>query len=446
MEKNSIIKAIGDYWDKQSSTFDKEHDTENIPAWMNILETLLGSDKSKNVLDLGTGTGFLANMTAKLGYPTVGMDLSQEMMRYGVRHAAASGSSAIYMVGNALDLPLMENTVDSIVNARLIWTLISPDEMISEWFRVLKPGGTIFCFNRMEDGVGLKSSSDKPFIYDAADVDAGLVVKNASMQELTDLLLRNGFEDVEIRKLPGLTRPEFDYQTWHVLIGKKPVSRRYTEEVGISNFWDKAAAEYEAAHELADKPIWQKVLAALIGSDKEQYILDVATGTGMIANMLGAYGYVNVTGADISEGMMRIAIDHAREQNTKAGFIYGNAIELPFAEDTFDIIINSRLLWTLSEPESAIKEWYRVLKPGGKVIAINELEEGGIQCSSIENYQAKTQVSEFPFANACREQILDVFRKAGLSNVSVNPMPGCHMVTSDRENWFAFIGTKQLCG
>jgi ubiquinone/menaquinone biosynthesis C-methylase UbiE len=442
MEKNFIIKAIGDYWDRQSSTFDREHDTEDIPAWMDMLEDLLGSDKSKNVLDLGTGTGFLANMTAKLGYPSVGMDLSKEMMRYGVRHAAACGSGAMYMVGNALELPLMENTVDSIVNARLIWTLISPDEMITEWFRVLKPGGSIYCFNRMEDGVGLKSSSDRPFIYDAADVDEGLVVKNASMQELTDLLTRNGFEEVEIRKLPGLTRPEFDYQTWHVLIGKKPVPQRYIETVGIADFWDKAAMEYEKAHELADKPVWQKRLSSFIGSDKEQYILDVATGTGMIANMLGSYGYVNVTGSDISEGMMRIAIGHAREENTKAGFMYGNAMELPFAENTFDVIINSRLLWTLSEPENAIKEWQRVLKPGGKVIAINELEDEGIKCSSIENYQAETQVSEFPFANASREQILEVFGNAGFKNVSVNPMPGCHMVTSDRENWWAFIGNK----
>ncbi|PKM73385.1 MAG: hypothetical protein CVU91_05520 [Firmicutes bacterium HGW-Firmicutes-16] len=442
MEKNSIIQAIGDYWDKQSSTFDKEHDTEDISAWMNMLETMLGSDKSKNVLDLGTGTGFLANMTARLGYPTVGMDLSQDMMRYGVRHAAANGSSAMYMVGNALSLPLMDNTVDNIINARLIWTLISPDEMIAEWFRVLKPGGSLYCFNRMEDGVGLKSSTTKPFMYDAADVDSGLVVKNASMQELTDLLLRNGFEEVEIRRLPNLTCPEFDYQTWHVLVGKKPLPRRYTEELGIADFWNNAAAEYEAAHELADKPTWQKVLAALIGSDKEQYILDVATGTGMIANMLGAYGYANVTGADISEGMMRIAIDHAREQNTKAGFMYGNAIELPFAENTFDIVINSRLLWTLSEPENAIKEWHRVLKPGGKVIAINELEEEGIRCSSIESYQAKTKVSEYPFANASREKISEVFMKAGFRDVSVNPMPGCHMVTSDKENWFAFVGKK----
>ncbi len=442
MEKNSIIKAIGDYWDKQSSTFDKEHDTEDISAWMNTLEALLGNDKRKNVLDLGTGTGFLSNMTARLGYPTVGMDLSKEMMRYGVRHAAACGSGAMYMVGNALELPLMDNTVDSIVNARLIWTLISPDEMITEWFRVLKPGGSIYCFNRMEDGVGLKSSTSKPFMYDAADVDAGLVVKDASMQELTDLLLRNGFEDAEIRRLPGLTRPKFDYQTWHVLIGKKPVSKRYSETVGIADFWDKAAAEYEAAHELADKSVWQKVLAELIGADKEQYILDVATGTGMIANMLGAYGYVNVTGADISEGMMRIAIDHAKEQNTKTSFIYGNAMELPFAENMFDIIINSRLLWTLSEPENAIKEWYRILKPGGKVIAINELEEEGIQCVSIENYQAKTQVSEFPFANASREQIVESFEKAGFNNMSINPMTGCHMVTSDRENWYAFVGAK----
>ncbi|MGI6012842.1 MAG: class I SAM-dependent methyltransferase [Oscillospiraceae bacterium] len=441
METNTAIQTIAKYWDKQAAVFDKDHDTEIASEWMTTLEQLLGSDKNKNVLDLGTGSGFLANMTAKLGYPTVGMDISTEMMKNGVRHATACASSAMYMLGNAMELPLMDDTVDYIVNARLIWTLIHPDDMIKEWFRVLRPGGAIFCFNRMDDEAGLTTSAHSTSYY-GEEVDKQLEVRDASMEELKDLLLRNGYVDVEIRKLPGLTRPEFDYQTWYVLIGKKPVTKRHIEAMGIAEFWDHAASRYEAEHALANIPVWQTILSDFIGDDKELRILDIATGTGMIANMLGSAGYSNVTGVDLSEGMMRIAIDHAREQNTNVNFIYGNAMELPVEDNSVDIVINSRLLWTLSEPQNAIKEWYRVLKPGGKVIAINELEEDGIRCNSMDTYAAETKVAEYPFGNASREEILSVFADVGFQNATINPMPGCHMVSSDRENWFAFIGKK----
>ena len=235
MKTNTAIQTIAKYWDKQASVFDKDHDTEQISAWMNTLESLLGPDKNKNVLDLGTGSGFLANMTAKLGYPTIGMDISVEMMRNGVRHASQSNSAAMYILGNAMELPVMNDTVDYIVNARLIWTLIQPDDMVREWFRVLRPGGKLFCFNRMDDDKGLTFSPSTHSTY-GEEVDAQLKIREASMQELKDLLRRNGYTNIEIRKLPGLTRPEFDYQSWYVLIGKKPVTKRHIETECITAF------------------------------------------------------------------------------------------------------------------------------------------------------------------------------------------------------------------
>lgn len=234
MATNTVIQTIANYWDKQAAVFDKEHDTEQLPAWMDLLESLLGPDKSKNVLDLGTGSGFLANMTAKLGYPTVGMDISVEMMRNGVRHASRIGSSAMYILGNAMELPVMNETVDYIVNARLIWTLLQPDNVVREWFRVLRPGGKLFCFNRMDDE-GLTFSASTHSTY-GEEVDAQLQIREASMHELKDLLRRNGYTEIELRKLPGLTRPEFDYQSWYVLMGKKPVTKRHIDADGIAAF------------------------------------------------------------------------------------------------------------------------------------------------------------------------------------------------------------------
>ena len=124
-----------------------------------------------------------------------------------------------------------------------------------------------------------------------------------------------------------------------------------------------------------------------------------------------------------------------------------NALELPYEDASLDVVISSRLLWTLSEPENAIREWLRVLKPGGRLIAINELEEEGIRSRSFDEPESYigggVSAASFSFANASTEQILDTFRKAGVSDVRVENMRGCHMVSSERENWYAFLGTKK---
>lgn len=219
MEIVSVVKKIEAYWDKRSDSFDADHDTEDLQAWTDALAALLGSDHNKNVLDLGTGTGFLANMTAKLGYSTIGIDISKEMMHFGVKHAKTVGSNAVFMEGSVLALPFMDNTVDYIINSRLIWTLVEPDLAIKEWLRILKPGGKIMCFNRMKEGVGLNIGKDN--IYEDEEVDNQLVIKGARMEELRDLLERNGLVDVQIQKLAGLTRLDYDYDPWFVLVGTK---------------------------------------------------------------------------------------------------------------------------------------------------------------------------------------------------------------------------------
>jgi len=49
----------------------------------------------------------------------------------------------------------------------------------------------------------------------------------------------------------------------------------------------------------------------------------------------------------------------------------GDAEHLPFCDESFDVIISRHLIWTLPHPEMALKDWHRVLIPGGRVLIID---------------------------------------------------------------------------
>ena len=65
----------------------------------------------------------------------------------------------------------------------------------------------------------------------------------------------------------------------------------------MRKYWNDSAQTYDERHDLYDENHWQNVLSGLVGSNKEATILDVATGTGLIANYLASAGYENVVGA-----------------------------------------------------------------------------------------------------------------------------------------------------
>ncbi len=442
MDYQSAVFEIGKYWDKRAVTFDADHDTENLEEWKTVLNELLGDPCSKTLLDVGVGTGFLSNLLSEMGYSVTGVDISDEMMRYGIRRARMKNVPVFYLHADGAHLPFLDDSIDYIVNARLIWTMPDPEKMLAEWFRVLKPGGKVFCFNRMKEDYGLKRYGEKP-LYGDENIHKMLSFESASIHELENTFESLGFENATCKQLsPLLTRKEFHYDRWHVVFASKPMKRSYVEELNMAQYWNDSAQTYDERHDLHDENHWQNVLSGLVGSNKEATILDVATGTGLIANYLASAGYENVVGVDISEKMMAHAIRKSQKRGNDIEFLYGDTLDLPFEDEVFDVVINSRLLWTLSDPLAAMKEWYRVLRPGGTIVAINELEESGIQVNLNGEYSEKTGINEFPFAQASQEEILDVFEQAGFKKTVVRHMEGCHMKTSNSENWFAFIGKK----
>jgi ubiquinone/menaquinone biosynthesis C-methylase UbiE len=221
MGKKEIIAKISTYWDDYATKFDAEHDTEDIGAWGEALRDCLGADGPSSILDLGTGTGFLANLAAGLGHYCVGLDISQKMLKIAVEKSEAMGNKNIYMLGDVLDLPFAENTFDFIVNARLLWTLVDPLKAVSHWVHFIKPGGKIISLNRFKEGVGMCGGQK---VYGEQEVDQAIVLAHASSEELTKLFKEAGLAEVIFKALPGLTKPEHasGFDPWHALVGSKP--------------------------------------------------------------------------------------------------------------------------------------------------------------------------------------------------------------------------------
>jgi demethylmenaquinone methyltransferase/2-methoxy-6-polyprenyl-1,4-benzoquinol methylase len=110
-------------------------------------------------------------------------------------------------------------------------------------------------------------------------------------------------------------------------------------------------------------PRWRRYLVARLSEPAGAHVLDVATGTGLVASELLGRGY-RVTGVDQSAGMLATA--RAR---------LGDAIELqearaealPFADASFDALTFTYLLRYVDDPAATLAELARVVRPGGTI-------------------------------------------------------------------------------
>ncbi len=100
-------------------------------------------------------------------------------------------------------------------------------------------------------------------------------------------------------------------------------------------------------------------------------VLEVAPGPGYLSIELAKFGRYSVTGLDISETFVEIARKNAAEAGVQVDFRHGNASAMPFADDSFDLIVCRAAFKNFSEPVKALAEMRRVLKPCGRAIIID---------------------------------------------------------------------------
>jgi ubiquinone/menaquinone biosynthesis C-methylase UbiE len=145
MRGNQDTEVIRHHWDRRAPTFDERAghgvvSDDQCEAWRDLLSRLVGRVPLR-VLDVGCGTGFLALRFAELGHVVGGVDLSAQMLEQARAKAQRAGLEIEFSVGNATHLDYADETFDVVAARHVIWNLPDPGRGVSEWLRVLRPGG-----------------------------------------------------------------------------------------------------------------------------------------------------------------------------------------------------------------------------------------------------------------------------------------------------------------
>ncbi|HEY0703652.1 MAG TPA: methyltransferase domain-containing protein [Candidatus Acidoferrales bacterium] len=104
-------------------------------------------------------------------------------------------------------------------------------------------------------------------------------------------------------------------------------------------------------------------------------VLDVACGTGNLAIPAARAG-ARVTGVDIAENLLAQARERAAAENLAIDFRYGDAEQLAFADNSFDMVVSMYGAMFAPRPELVAAELARVVRPGGLIAMANWTPEG----------------------------------------------------------------------
>ncbi|MEL4456691.1 bifunctional demethylmenaquinone methyltransferase/2-methoxy-6-polyprenyl-1,4-benzoquinol methylase UbiE [Lutimonas vermicola] len=143
----------------------------------------------------------------------------------------------------------------------------------------------------------------------------------------------------------------------------------------VTEMFDNVSANYDLLNRVLTFGIdisWRKNVVALVKEGKAKKVLDIATGTGDLAIMMAKADIHDVTGLDISPGMLNIGIQKVKDQglSEKVDMVIGDSEELPFDEGTFDAITVAFGVRNFENLELGLKEIHRVLKPEGSLIVL----------------------------------------------------------------------------
>ncbi|MCA9860172.1 MAG: bifunctional demethylmenaquinone methyltransferase/2-methoxy-6-polyprenyl-1,4-benzoquinol methylase UbiE [Thermomicrobiales bacterium] len=210
------------------------------------------------------------------------------------------------------------------------------------------------------------------------------------------------------------------------------------EPATVRAMFDRIVPRYDLMNHLMTFGMdlrWRKLIATRAAAMGDS-VLDVATGTGDVAFDIRAAGARTVIGLDFSPEMIGAARTKGAARGSDIEFLIGDAMALPFPDNSFDACTVSFGLRNMPDYAAAIAEMTRVLRPGGRFVCLEMTPYrkpvlgrlfslyfekivpivGGVLSGDIGAYRYLPQsVANFPAST----QLVMLMRAAGLTNTHV---------------------------
>lgn len=134
----------------------------------------------------------------------------------------------------------------------------------------------------------------------------------------------------------------------------------------VAEMFDEVAGRYDLTNDvlsLGQDRLWRRAVVKAIDARPGERILDIAAGTGTSSEPFADAG-IDVVPADFSLGMLR----QGNRRRPDLSFTAADALALPFADHSFDVVTMSFGLRNVSDTSRALEEFHRVTKPGGRLL------------------------------------------------------------------------------
>lgn len=214
----------------------------------------------------------------------------------------------------------------------------------------------------------------------------------------------------------------------------------------------EAANAYESLFVPALFGQWSPKVADAAGIRPGERVLDVACGTGVLAreaaSRAGSTGYV--AGLDPIPGMLEVA----RQRAPGVDWRDGVAESLPFADDSFDVVVSQFGLMFFTDRHQALREMLRVLAPGGRLAvavwdSLDNIPAYAAEVGLLERVAGRPAADALraPFVLGDRRELEVLFRETGVGSVQIATLRGTgrfpnirSMVESDLRGWLPVMG------